>query len=144
MWRGAPSWETILRLIFLDGRIRFSFGWPGVILRLSSPPFACVPSHGARDPSPLWSPSLHLNLTHPHQPSCVLSTASPLLTRLAWDVLIPGRAAVESVNSWREGFRGARTGWGSRNGLLFLLSWRYIKYYYIGGVGILPCNTMQS
>jgi hypothetical protein len=39
-----------------------------------------------------------------------LSTASPLLTCLAWDLLIPGRAAVESVNSWREGFRGARTG----------------------------------
>src|ERR1700710_723407 len=63
-------------------------------------------------PSPLCSPSLHLNLTHPHQPSRALSTASPLLTRLAWDVLIPGRAAVESVNSWREGFRGARTGPG--------------------------------
>jgi hypothetical protein len=25
-------------------------------------------------------------------------------------VLIPGRTAVESVNSWREGFKGARTG----------------------------------
>jgi hypothetical protein len=83
-----------------------------VISRQSSPPFACVPSRRARDPSPLCSPSLHLNLTHPHQPSCALSTASPLLTRLAWDVLIPGRAAVESVNSWREGFRGARTGSG--------------------------------
>src|ERR1700710_157006 len=68
-------------------------------------------------PSPLCSPSLHLNLTHPHHPSCAHSTASPLLTRLAWDVLIAGRVAAESVNSWREGFRGARTGSGGRNGL---------------------------
>jgi hypothetical protein len=39
-----------------------------VVLRQSSPPFACAPTHDARDPSPLCSPSLHLNLTHPHQP----------------------------------------------------------------------------
>jgi len=83
-----------------------------VISRQSSPHSACAPTHDARDPSPLCSPSLHLNLTHPHQPSCAHSTASPLLTRLAWDVLIPGRAAVESVNFWREGFREARTGSG--------------------------------
>jgi len=56
-------------------------------------------------------------LTRPHRFSPILtglhfalSTASPLLTCLAWDLLIPGRAAVEGVNSWREGFRGARTG----------------------------------
>jgi hypothetical protein len=41
-----------------------------------------MPSHSARDPSPLWSPSLHLNLTHPHQPSYTLSTTSPLLAVL--------------------------------------------------------------
>jgi hypothetical protein len=48
---------------------------------------------------------------HPSSPaSIVRSTASPLLTRPAWAVLIPGRAAIENVNSWREGFRGARKG----------------------------------
>ena len=45
---------------------------------------------------------------HPHFTStlpnftglhCALSTASPLLTRLAWFMLIPGLAAIESVNS---------------------------------------------
>jgi hypothetical protein len=30
---------------------------------------------------------------------CALSTASPLLIHLAWDVLIPGCAAVESANA---------------------------------------------
>jgi hypothetical protein len=71
----------------------------------------------ARDTLLLRSPSLHLNLTRPHPSSPILtglrfalSAASPLLTCLAWDLLIPGRAAVESVNSWREKFRGARTG----------------------------------
>jgi len=38
-------------------------------------------------------------LTRSHQPSCAHSIASPLLTRLAWDVLIPDCAAIESVNS---------------------------------------------
>ncbi|RFU34197.1 Phosphatidylserine decarboxylase, partial [Scytalidium lignicola] len=30
-------------------------------------------------------------------------------------VLVPGLTAVESVDSWEEGFRGARTGSGGRN-----------------------------
>ncbi len=55
--------------------------------------------------------------THPR-----FTSTSPILTRLcavhrltpthpsSQSALISGRAAVESVNSWREGFRGARTG----------------------------------
>jgi hypothetical protein len=35
-----------------------------VISRQSSPHFACALTHDARDPLPLCSPSLHLNLTY--------------------------------------------------------------------------------
>ena len=84
-----------------------------VVSRQPSPHFAGAPSHRARDTLPLRSPSLTSTsafLTHPHRPPFCALHRSPLLTHLALDLLIPGRAAVESVNSWREGFRGARTG----------------------------------
>ena len=60
----------------------------------------CAKPH-TRDISPLYSPSLHLNLTPPH-PSlsaflCVLYRLTS--THLARDVLIPGRTTVEIVNS---------------------------------------------
>jgi hypothetical protein len=120
-----------------------------VISRQSSPPFACAPSHIAHDPSPLYSPSLHPNLTHPHHLSRAHSTTSPLLTPLAWDVVIPGRATVESVNFWREGFRGARIGsggpsWapGIRMGSRSHYPSVVYQCYYRGGVGILPCNAL--
>jgi hypothetical protein len=44
-----------------------------VVSRQSSPSSACAPSQCARGPSPLYSPSLHLNLTQPHRlPLCAL------------------------------------------------------------------------
>jgi hypothetical protein len=80
---------------------------------------------------------------------CALSTASPLLTRLAWGVVIPGCATVESVNSRREGFRGARTGstgpwWAPSIKIGSQTHYPCIIYqcYYRGGVGILPCNAL--
>ncbi len=42
---------------------------------------ACVPSDGARDPSPLCSPSPQPALTHLQPPLRSFSTRSPLLTQ---------------------------------------------------------------
>jgi hypothetical protein len=120
-----------------------------VVSRQSSPHFAGAPSHRARNPLPFCSPSLHLNLTYPHRPPlCALyrlNSAHPSCL----GVLIPGRAAVESVNSWREGFRRART--GSRGAVMapgIRVSSRAhypgveYQYYYRGRVRILPCNLL--
>jgi hypothetical protein len=67
----------------------------------------------ARDITPLYPPSLHLNLTYPHLSSlgflCTLYRLTSIHpSRLGG--LIHDREAAESVNSWRERFKGARTG----------------------------------
>ncbi len=49
-------------LCLWQGRSEHFCRYP-VISRQSSPPFACPPSNGSRDPSPLCSPSLHLILS---------------------------------------------------------------------------------
>jgi hypothetical protein len=74
----------------------------------------CAKLH-ARDISPLYSPSLYLNLTHPYPSLPAFLCALHRLTsayQSCLGVLIPGRAAIESINSWREGVKGARTGSG--------------------------------
>ncbi|CZR69783.1 uncharacterized protein PAC_19683 [Phialocephala subalpina] len=70
-----------------------------VVSPQSSPHFTGVPSRSARDTSPLYSPSLHFNLTHPHWH--LLCTLHRLTSThpSCLGVLIPGHAAVESVNS---------------------------------------------
>jgi hypothetical protein len=62
-WFGVGSDFCMLLVL-----VRSAFCSLDVVSRQSSPPSACVPSHLARDHSPLYSPSLHLNLTHPHRP----------------------------------------------------------------------------
>jgi hypothetical protein len=93
-WNVVYGIQAILGL--QSGGIVGQSGIFRVVSRQFSPPLVCVPSYYARDPSPrpLCSPIL----TGLH---CAFSTASPVLTRLAWDIVIPGRATVESVNSWR-------------------------------------------
>jgi len=92
-----------------------------VVSRQSSPHFAGAPKPRARDISPLYSPRLHLNLTHPHPSSPAFLCALRHLTSThlsCLGVVISGRGVVESGNSWREGFSGAIIGPWYHNGPL--------------------------
>jgi len=97
-------------LYFLKDFVLLRVALP-VISRQSSPPFAGVKA---------TAHVTHRRFAYPRFTSIlsiltgllVLTPPLSLLTPFAWDILFPGRATIESVNSWREGFRGARTGSG--------------------------------
>ena len=73
-------------------------------------------SHRARDTSPLCSPSLHLNLTHPHRPSCAHSTLTSAHPFCLGCAIPRSRGCRERqllarrIQGSQNGLRGARDG----------------------------------
>ena len=75
---------------------------PHLTLRVRQATAHVTPFYSAHPASPQPYPSSPASIVRSLPPRFCL----PVLPGM----LIPGRAAVESVNSWREGLRGARTG----------------------------------